>query len=106
MDTVTLPPGPERFDEDGVASGRFPSVSAVVAAGVGLAATPSNDRWLRRSPPGRHFVPSQVEQVDVQVDLSVLDLTGEEDPHTALKSGAACPFSPAFSNGDFHSGSC
>jgi antitoxin ParD1/3/4 len=36
MDTVTLPPELERFVEEAVAAGRFPNVSAVVAAGMRL----------------------------------------------------------------------
>ena len=36
MDDVTLPPELERFAEEAVAAGRFPNVSAVVAAGVSL----------------------------------------------------------------------
>jgi putative addiction module CopG family antidote len=36
MDNVTLPPELERFAEEAVATGRFPDVSAVVAAGVSL----------------------------------------------------------------------
>lgn len=36
MDHVTLPPELERFAEEAVAAGRFPDVSAVVAAGVSL----------------------------------------------------------------------
>jgi len=31
------------------------------------------------------FLPSQVERVDIQVDPSVLDLTGKEDPRTGLE---------------------
>jgi antitoxin ParD1/3/4 len=36
LDNVTLPPELERFAEEAVAAGRFPDVSAVVAAGVSL----------------------------------------------------------------------
>ena len=36
MDNVTLPPELKQFAEDAVAAGRFPDVSAVVAAGVSL----------------------------------------------------------------------
>jgi putative addiction module CopG family antidote len=36
MDNVTLPPELERFAEEAVAAGRFPDVSAVLAAGVSL----------------------------------------------------------------------
>jgi antitoxin ParD1/3/4 len=36
MDDMTLPPELERFAKEAVATGRFPNVSAVVAAGVSL----------------------------------------------------------------------
>ena len=36
MDDVTLPPELEQFAKEAVATGRFPDVSAVVAAGVSL----------------------------------------------------------------------
>ena len=36
MDDVTLPPELVRFAEEAVAAGRYPNVSAVVAAGVSL----------------------------------------------------------------------
>jgi antitoxin ParD1/3/4 len=84
MDTVTLPPELERFAEEAVAAGRFPNLSAVVAAGVSL---------LQRQEQARADFVASLAAAEAEAERegwhSLDDVMAEADQIIAAKRGAA-----------------
>jgi putative addiction module CopG family antidote len=84
MDTVTLPPELERFAEEAVAAGRFPNLSAVVAAGVSL---------LQRQEQARADFVASLEAAEAEAERegwhSLDDVMAEADQIIAAKHDAA-----------------